>query len=158
MPGDIFYQFHLFQDLTPSQRDTLRPLFVPVDCYAGTLLFDQGNLADYLYLVAVGEVSVRYKPDDGPEIMVSRVKPGGVVGWSAALGNRYYTSGAICTTYSQLLRIRGKDLRDLCTRYPETGKIVLERLALVIAERLKNTHEEVMALLKKAMSNGCPTR
>ncbi|MDD2696517.1 MAG: cyclic nucleotide-binding domain-containing protein [Anaerolineales bacterium] len=154
MAADIFLQVPFFQGLAPEQLELLRPLFVPIDCYSGTLLFEQGDLAQYLYLVVVGEVNVRYKPDDGPEIVVARVKPGGILGWSAALGNRVYTSGAICTCYSQLLRVRGKDLRELCARYPDTGIVVLDRLAQVIAERLRSTHAEVMALLQQGLAKG----
>jgi CRP-like cAMP-binding protein len=74
--------------------------------------------------------------------------PGGVVGWSAALGSRRYTSSAVSTAYTQLLRVRGSDLRDLCEQHPNTGIIILDRLAGVIAERLHSTHEIVVRLLE----------
>ena len=147
MSGDIFDQLPLFKDLSNDQRALLRPLFLPVDCYSGTTLFEQGDPAEYLYLVVVGEVVINYKPEDGPAILVARVRPGGIVGWSAALGSRSYTSGATCEVYTQMLRLRGEDLRNLCNDCPETGILILERLATVIAERLRNTHEHVMALL-----------
>jgi len=104
-------------------------------------------------LVVVGEVAIQYNPDDGQPILVSRIKRGGVVGWSAVLGNRVYTSAAICTRYTQMLRIKGTDLRDLCEQNPETGILILERLAEIVAERLRNTHEQVVALLKEGLSN-----
>jgi CRP-like cAMP-binding protein len=151
MPDDMFDQLPLFKDLSCEQQALLRPLFLPVDCYSGTRLFEQGDPAEYLYLVVVGEVVISYKPDDGPAILVARVRPGGIVGWSAALGSRSYTSGATCEGYTQMLRLRGGDLRDLCNEYPETGILVLERLATVIAERLRNTHEHVMALLLQGL-------
>lgn len=154
MPTDVFDRLPLFSGLSPDQRRVLKPLFVPCDCYGDVVLFEQGENAEYLYLVVVGEIVIQYKPDDGHPIMVSRVKPGGVVGWSAALGNRVYTSAAICTRYTQMLRIRGSDLRELCEQNPETGILILERLAEIIAERLRNTHEQVIALLKEGLSNG----
>jgi signal-transduction protein with cAMP-binding, CBS, and nucleotidyltransferase domain len=153
MAVDEYGLIPLFKDLKPDQREALAPLFSTLECTAGALLFEQGDLAEYLYLIVRGEVTVRYRPEDGPDIVVAHVKPGGVVGWSAALGNRQYTSGAICTKQTQLLRVRGDNLRDLCIRYPDTGKIVLERLATVIAERLRCTHEEVINLLKQGMAN-----
>ena len=151
MSGDVFEQIPLFQDLSDDQRELLRPLILPVDCYSGTVLFEQGDPAEYLYLVVVGEVAIYYKPEDGPEILVARVRPGGIVGWSAALGSRSYTSGAICEEYTQMVRLRGEDLRNLCSQCPETGILILERLATVIAERLRNTHEYVMALLLQGL-------
>jgi len=125
-----------------------------VECYSGTVLFEQGDPAEHLFLVVSGEVVIRYKPDDGPAITVARVHPGGIVGWSAALRNPAYTSGAICETYTQMLRVRGDDLRSLCYQQPETGFVILERLARVIAERLRYSQEQVLELLMQGLRNG----
>lgn len=151
MPSDRFDQLPLFTGLTPAQREKLRPLFIPCDCYTDSVLFNQGDLAEYLYIVVVGEITIIHKPEDGPPINITRVRPGGVVGWSAVLGNREYTSGAVCSGYSQMLRVSGEELRILCEQHPNTGILILERLATVIAERLRNTHDHVMALLVEGM-------
>lgn len=151
MNDDIFERSPFFANLSTRQLALLKPLFMPCRCKEGDLLFEQGDLADVLYLVVRGEVVVRYKPEDGPEIIVARVKPGGIVGWSAALGSRHYTSGAICSADSELLCVRGSDLRRLCSQYPDTGIVVLERLADVIAERLHSTRNEVVTLLRQGL-------
>jgi CRP/FNR family transcriptional regulator, cyclic AMP receptor protein len=156
MEEDIFNQLPLFEGLTQIQREVLKPLFIPCDYYPDMLLFEQGEPAEFLYLVVVGEVVVNFKPDDGPSITVARIHPGGVVGWSAVLGSRTYTSGANCVIYSQMLRVRGADLRNLCEDHAETGVIILERLAAVIAQRLSNTHEQVKTLLEIGLRNGSP--
>jgi CRP-like cAMP-binding protein len=149
---DIFANLFLFEGLTAAQRDVLRPLFDPCDCYAGTILFEQGDPADHLFAVVTGEVVVTFKPDDAPTLIVARVQPGSIVGWSAVLGSRCYTSSAECTQYTQLLRVRGSDLRRLCIQHPETGVQVLDRLAAVIAERLRSTHDMVLSLLQLGMN------
>ena len=151
---DALDKFPMFQDFSPAQRDLLRSVFMPCDCYGDTCLFNQGDSAEHMYLVISGEIAINYKPEDGSSITMARVGPGGVVGWSAALGNRLYTSSAVCTIYTQMLRVRGADLRNLCQQYPETGILILDRLATVIAERLRNTHEQVIALLKQGLLNG----
>lgn len=151
MPGDPFPNIPVFAGFSEQQLMLLRPLFAPVDAYAGEALFEQGDAARYLYLVVSGEVTIRYKPEDGPALIVTRVRTGGVVGWSAALGSRSYTSGAICEVYSQLLRVSGPDLRSLCAEHPETGALLLDRLASIIAARLRRTHEQVIALLKQGL-------
>jgi CRP-like cAMP-binding protein len=96
---------------------------------------------------------VNFKPDDGPNIVVARVQPGSIVGWSAALGSRRYTSSAMCTLDTQLLRVRGDDLRRLCLQHPDTGTVFLDRLATVIAERLHSTHDLVLSLLQLGLSS-----
>lgn len=153
MADDIFADLFLFEGLTAEQRDILRPLFDPCDGYAGTRLFEQGDPAEYLFAVVTGEVVVTFKPDDAPTLIVARVRPGSIVGWSAVLGSRRYTSSAECSQYTQLLRVRGSDLRRLCIQYPETGVQVLDRLAAVIAERLHSTHDMVFSLLQLGMNS-----
>jgi CRP-like cAMP-binding protein len=150
---DFFADVFLFKGLTAAQLAILHPLFEPCDCYAGTVLFEQGDPAEFLYAVVIGEVVVNFKPDDAPTLTVARVQPSSIVGWSAVLGSRCYTSSAECTQYTQLLRVRGTDLRRLCTQYPETGVQVLDRLAAVIAERLHSTHDMVLSLLQLGMNN-----
>ncbi len=154
MAADPFDQVSLIQALNPAQRTLLRPLIVTCEFAAGEKLFEQGDPAEYLYLVASGEVVIRYKPDDGPVIVLARVRQGGVVGWSAALGNHVYTSEAECATETQLLRLRGGDLRLICQMYPDLGACILELLADRIAERLRSPHEQIIELLKQGMQSG----
>ena len=157
MSGDVFEQLPFFHDLSAAQLGLIRPMFIPCDRHTGSVLFEQGDSAEYLYLVICGEVTIHYKPEDGPTMPIARVHSGGVAGWSAVLGNRQYTSQAVCSDYTQLLRVRGRDLRHLCEDYPETGILVLDRLAWVIAERLHNTYEQVIVLLKQGLHTGMPS-
>ncbi len=144
---DPFINLSFFEGLTESQLACLRPLFIPVTIQADEVIFEQGAPADYLYIVVEGEVLVSFKPDDGPHLPVARVRPGGVVGWSAAVGSRRYTSAGITTTDARLLKVYGNELRTLFYQHPDIGKIMKERLASVIAERARSTHAQVIALL-----------
>jgi len=152
MAVESFSNLFLFRDLLPSQLKLLCPLFTPCEFSADTVLFEQGDPADNLFAIVSGEVVVNFKPDDGPTITVARVQPGSIVGWSAALGSRRYTSSAVCTTYTQLLRVRGDDLRRLCLQHPDTGNVFLDRLSTVIAERLHSTHDLVLSLLQLGLT------
>jgi len=144
-------QLAFFSGLDSHEIQLLEPFFAPQTWVAGTTVFEQGDYAEYLYLVVYGEVAIRYKPDDGSIMTVTRVQAGGIFGWSAAMNNPTYTSGAVCTLDSEILRIRGTDLRTLCEKYPELGKIILNRLAGVIAERKQSQQQ---GQLKSMLANG----
>jgi CRP-like cAMP-binding protein len=147
MKSEELERLAFFKGLRPADMQLLAPYFAP-QCYpSSTTIFDQGDAADYLYLVLKGEVVIRYKPDDGPVMTVTRVLPGGIFGWSAAMGNLAYTSAAVCVYNSEVVRIRGTDLRTLCDEYPEVGKIILDRLAAVIAERKQSQQSKVTSIL-----------
>ncbi len=148
MSLDVLYTCPLFRGMTSEQLDQLVGLFEREKLATGTAAFAQEEPAERLYVLLSGRVAIRFKPHDGDMLTVTEIEPGGVFGWSAALGRRAYTSSAICTQAGDALSIRGSDLRRLCERHPETGVLILERLAEVIAERLRSTHEQVVDLLR----------
>ena len=140
-----------FAGLNSADIQLLAPYFAPQTWVAGTVIFEQNDFAEYLYLVVSGEVTIRYKPHDGPVMSVTRVQPGGVFGWSAAMNNPAYTSGAVCSLDSEVLRIRGIDLRAICEKHPELGTIILDRLAGVIAERKHSLQSQLTSFLANGM-------
>jgi CRP/FNR family transcriptional regulator, cyclic AMP receptor protein len=146
-----YSQLSFFIGLNPDDIQLLGPFFAPQTWVAGTIIFEQGDFAEYLYLVISGEVTIRFKPPDGPLMTVTRVQPGGIFGWSAAMNNPSYTSGAVCALDSEVLRIRGTDLRTLCEKHPELGKVILDRLAGVIAERKRSQQVQVSSILANGM-------
>jgi hypothetical protein len=74
------------------------------------------------------------------------------------MGNPAYTSGAICSIHCEVVRIRGVDLRILCEKHPTVGKVILDRLAAVIAERKKKTQEQVTSILANGIRQQGNTR
>jgi len=152
----IFNQIPIFADLRPDQYVLLESIFTVETCQHNQTIFEQGQIATYLYIVTDGEVAIQFKPDDGEAIIVARILKGGVFGWSAAFGSDTYTSGATCSNETQLLKVLGEDLKKLRQNHPETGILVLERLASVVVERIKrtDTRGQVVALLEHAIENG----
>ena len=153
---EIFDHFAIFEGMDETQRDLLRQYIVVCNCAEGEIIFEQDDPAEFLYVVAEGEVAIQFKPDDGPALVVSRLKAGEVFGWSAAFGSGRYTSGAACSSASVLLRMRGDDLKMLRENHPETGILILERLATSVLQRLNNPtyHAQVMAFLEHGLKNG----
>ncbi len=144
----------LFEDLSIDDQNLLRPLFLHCSYQSGNIIFRQGDPAEMLYIVMAGKVRIFFKPEDGPELTVSTINPGGVFGWSAVFGSVDYTSGAVCEKDVDLLCVRGDDLKNLCEDKPETGILIIERLAAVVAERLRSTHTQVVELLTEGLRNG----
>jgi CRP-like cAMP-binding protein len=140
-----------FTGLSAADIQLLAPYFAPQTWVAGTVIFEQGDYAEFLYLVVSGEVTIRFKPEDGPLMTVTRVQPGGIFGWSAAMGNPAYTSGGVCSLDSEVLHIRGSDLRMLCEKHPTLGQVILERLSAIMTERQKSRQSRVNSMLANSM-------
>jgi len=154
MIDDKYASLTFFQGLSKEDLRFILPFFTSASYVGGSTIFEQGENADYLYLVVSGEIIIRYKPADGPTMTVTRVQPGGVFGWSAAMGNTTYTSGAVCSLNSEVLSIPGQSLRTVCRQNPTIGNILLDRLSLVIAERKSKRQGQVSAILN---DNICQT-
>ena len=152
----VLGQLAFFSGLSVEELQLLEPFFQPRWFEQESTVFEQGEHAEYLYLVVKGEVVIRYKPEDGPVMIVSRVQPGGVFGWSAAVGNGAYTSGAVCAAGSEVLRVRGSDLRLICEQHPDVGRVILDRLAAVIAERKQSQKQMTSFLANGIRQQTCP--
>jgi toluene monooxygenase system ferredoxin subunit len=151
MSKKLLSSLPLFEGLGKADLELLANLVQREDHERDTAVFEQGARAHKLYIVISGKVEVRFKPEDGEILVVASLERGGVFGWSAALGRRRYTSCAVTVEDSELLSIRGDELRELCESNPQTGVLILERLAGVIAERLRSTHTHVVAMLHQGM-------
>ena len=92
-----------------------------------------------------------FKPYDGPAITVTVLKPNSIFGWSAAIGNQAYTSGAICKEDCDTIRMRSEDLHDLCEREPEAGRTIMNLLAKSVSVRWKDAEYQIQLLLKTNM-------
>lgn len=148
-----FDEIPLFASLPQKEREWVASYFTRYQAAVGTTIFSQKSPADYFYLLLSGEVLVRFKPYDGEELTIARIQPGSVFGWSAALGNPAYTASAISAGESQMLRMRGADLRQLCRKNPELGAQLLELLAQAAGERLNDAKTQVFALLEYGVCN-----
>ncbi len=144
-------EFRLFRDLSPADLKLIEPFFSSGEFPTGEKLFSQGDSADTLYLVIKGELTLKYKPYDGSEITVTRLRDGDVLGWSTVLGNSNYTSSAVCKTDVSVLKVSGDDLRQLVADHPQTGKMVMDRLATAVSPRWKDAQKQVSTMLRKGM-------
>lgn len=139
------------KNLTPEQYDLLAGLFVRIELPPRTYVFQQGEPATHMYVLVDGNISIRYKPYDGPRITLTHLHCGDVFGWSSVVGNATYTSDALSTTSGLALRVRGDSLRNLCIQYPGTGTQILEKLALAVAPRWLDSRRQVERILHREM-------
>lgn len=153
MPIPTVQSLPLFKGLNQHTLDLIVPRFEYETFEEDELVFEQDAPAEKLYVLVEGKVEIRFKPDDGERLTVTEIEEGGVFGWSAALGRETYTSCAICVVDSSAFSVLGEELKHLCEQYPDTGVIILERLAAVIAQRLQKTHAFVIDMLQRGVQS-----
>jgi CRP-like cAMP-binding protein len=156
MRKDLFNNVELFEDIESEQLAKIKPLFKPCQYQAGETIFEQGQQAESLFILVDGVVAIRFDPHDGEILTVATIEKDGVFGWSAVFGSDTYTSGAICMEDAQLLCVDGCDLKEFNKKDPKTCILILNRLAKVVAQRLKRSHRhsQVVAMLENGLNDG----
>jgi CRP/FNR family cyclic AMP-dependent transcriptional regulator len=153
MPAPTAQSLPLFQGLDKKTLELIIPRFEYETFSKDEVVFEQNARAEKLYILVDGKVEIRFKPEDGETLTVTEIEEGGVFGWSAALGRNSYTSCAVSVIASTAFSVLGEELKHLCEQYPDTGVIILERMAEVIAQRLQKTHTFVVEMLREGIKS-----
>lgn len=129
----------IFRDLSAEQLDALDAIFEYKTYAPDMVIFDQDQSAGHLYLLLDGEVLINYKPYDGPPLTVAHIAPGGVFGWSTALGRDSHTSAAQAAEACKVVRLSRETMTGLSLRSPEAGSALLKKLAGAIVRQTSST-------------------
>ena len=148
-------QFALFNGFSDHQLFQLKQVMEFCSLPADMVLFEQGSLAEHLYILLDGEVAIYYKPYDGPSLVIAKVLPGYVFGWSAALNRKGYSSSAKTVRDSTAFRIKKNTFSSLCDHCPDAGTLFLDHLASAISERIENSYPEMLLILRNGMDRNC---
>lgn len=145
-------RFPLFKDLDSANLEIIAPLFHARTYLQGAVVIEQGERAVCLYLLNSGKVDIFYKPYDGGPIKLNSLGSGGVFGWSAVLGNANYSSSVVCAADCEVLMLCGSDLRTLRQQHPQTGAIVMDRLARAVSARWASAQMQVRSMINNGIA------
>jgi CRP-like cAMP-binding protein len=139
-----------FRDLDAEQLDRLLRISTLRQVRPNELLFEEGELEDYLYFVLDGNLAIEMTvPGQGKTLMAS-AEPVDPVGWSSVTPVvRQRTASARAVVATCLLAIEASKLRQLCAEDHDLGYIIMRNLANVIAARLLVTRLQLLELLSQ---------
>ena len=145
----VLSQFGLFQDLPQQLLEEIAVISDEVEMKQGEFVFREGEKADKLHFLLNGSVALRVKLTSRPEsLTVSFVStPYQSFGWSGIVAPNHYTSSAECDEDSKLLITPAQPFIKLLEKYPEAGFKVMQRIAEIIADRLRNSRQALIKTL-----------
>jgi signal-transduction protein with cAMP-binding, CBS, and nucleotidyltransferase domain len=127
----------LFAGLTEESLQALAEICEPETGAKGTLLCQDGAVAEKLYILEEGKVMIKFKSGFSFDISV----PGQILGWSALINPHRFKADAICEEDSKLIRIKSSDFFDLCRKHRDLGFVVMNNLSGIIFRRLQDFAE-----------------
>jgi CRP-like cAMP-binding protein len=140
-------QFSLFNGLPESLLGEIAAISEEASYKKDEFIFREGEAADKLHFLINGSIALRVKLTSRPEkVTVSFVSsPYQSFGWSGVVPPYHYTSSAECDEDSNLLIIPAEPFMKLLEQNPDSGFKVMQRITVIIADRLRNSRQ---ALLK----------
>jgi len=148
---EIIKSTELFWNLTDVQVNKLLELCQVRDFDAGLRIFDEGDTAEYLYIVEKGKVALEMEIRIGSrtrkQAVIETIESKGVFGWSAISTRPVTTMSATAIEDSRLLSFHGKRVCQLCNEDTELGYTVMSQLVNLVSDRLSNTKRTLAHVL-----------
>lgn len=129
---DRIRKVDIFQGLTDWELKSVSQFFHEESFPEGVTLCEEGEMADRLFILEQGAVSIKFKRGGQHEIRT----PGQIVGWSFLVPPNRYTASAVTIAPSMLLVINSPDFYYVIQQEPKIGLKVMENLAQVVASRM----------------------
>jgi CRP-like cAMP-binding protein len=112
------------------------------DFAAGTVLFEEGQPGDHMYVVTSGQVEIRRKVGE-TERLLAVLMPGDFFGEMAILNARPRSATAVTRVDSRLIVIEGRMFEAMLRARPEIALRIIKTLAM----RVENANQHVELLL-----------
>jgi CRP-like cAMP-binding protein len=112
------------------------------DFRAGTVLFEEGQPGDFMYVVQSGEVEIRRQVGQAERVLAV-LPPGEFFGEMAILNGRPRSATAVVKSDSRLIVIEGKTFEAMLRARPE----IALRIIKTLATRLESANQHVEVLL-----------
>ncbi len=119
----------LFEELSPENRKRLLEGAIMEDVAAGSTLFEQGDRAEYLYILVEGSVELRGADKQGKQTVVEIVQPVDTFILAAVITESPYLMSAYTLTDSRVARLAAEDLRRALHDEPEVALMLLATLS-----------------------------
>lgn len=141
---EVLRQFEILAGLADDNLAEIAKLCKKEYHEAGTRLFTEGGMAEKLYLVLEGKVSLEKAVQLGRSgssrpATVGVQGRGKAIGWSSLVEPHIYTMSGSCIEPTTVLVINGVEMRDLLARDPQAGLTLMTAIAKLIRGRMEAT-------------------
>ena len=139
----------LLEDLTVEEADALGALMPRLRARAGQVLIREGEVGDWMLLLMSGTVDVVKTADNGTQSRLAVIREGTAVGEMSMLdaAPRYATCIAIEDVQAGILT--RAVIARLIQDHPAISSKLLVKLTQLLAQRLRNTSNQLVKLLRQ---------
>jgi CRP-like cAMP-binding protein len=144
-------RFPLFAGIDSMLLKDVAMIADEIEVAAGEWIFEEGEIADALYVIASGAVDlkIRTQPDQNAYecIDMSTLPTPNVLGWSALVSPYKYTLCALASSDVKLIKIDSDSLLGLMSDNAELGHLLMTGLAGALGKRLTDLRVQFISLV-----------
>ena len=140
----------LLEGLTDSEADTLGALMPRVEVGAGQPLIKEGDTGDWMLLVLSGSVDVTKTTETGAQTRLAVIQAGAAVGEMSMLDASPRNASCTAITDVECAVLTRAAIGSLIQNHPAIGAKILVKLTQLLAQRLRNTSNQVVKLVQAA--------
>jgi len=137
-------EIQFLHDMAPEDVDQIANVANIRDFDESDIVFREGDLAESMYLIVSGNVSLEVCAAGAGCKQILTLGPGELLGWSSLLGQSRYTARARTPQGARLVQINVPKIMEICDRDPRFGYDLMRRTALALAKRLSATRIQLV--------------
>jgi len=146
---DLLRQYAFFSVFTPRQLESIAGIAEDESYPPGSLLFQERQPAEALYLLLKGSVElfytveVEYHPELRKELVFTVIQPGELLGISTLIEPHVFTSSARVISAARVIKINALKLREWCEKDYSLSSALVNQVAQAAIERLNATRKQL---------------
>ncbi len=113
---------------------------------SGTIIYKQGSTADLIYVIEEGLAGIILEVGPLAQRQVQAAANFESFGWSAMIPPYTRTATVKALEQTNVIFFNGRDLTDFCTTHGEEGFNIMQAVARVIAERLRQAYVQLLGV------------
>lgn len=135
----------LFTGFSPEKLETLKNLCVNKTYPKNTVIINEGDRSDSLYIIETGHVKVYLSDEDGKEFLLNEMNPGDFFGELAVLDDDTRSASVMTQEKTTVSILYKKDFNDILTKEPELAFLLIRNLT----KRIRALTDNIKALALK---------
>ncbi len=140
-------KMQIFQFVGNDEIEKIVPCFKIKAYPAGTVIFKEGDIGDFIGFVISGKLEVKKQTDfKGKQIVLALLGKGSFAGELSMIDGQSRTATIMALEDSALLILGSQTLNSFIERHPDTGVKILRGVIRTISIRLTKTIERLTSL------------
>ena len=147
VPVETLKKLDVFDDLTKAELEAIQGIAQIEDFPRGTVIFNENEDAKNLFVLLQGNVAIQFEVGRNRRVTVHSVSSGQAFGWSALVQPYRFTASAKCVNKCQVVAVDRDGIRKLIEMDCHMGFVIMEKLAGLVSERLRDTRMQLISML-----------